>query len=106
MRMSDTVTVKESSETMRGPEAEETSSAPGVDRLGKSESREQVEPDGTKNCCDHKSDTQVTLYEKRPRRQLPISPSCPAKYTVKERIFSIKGDFPTHVSDPKGVVFV
>lgn len=72
MRMSDTVTVKETSETMRGLEAEETRSAPGGDGLRKSESREHAGPDGDENCCDDKSDTQVNgLHAKwTPRRSL------------------------------------
>ncbi|KAJ8349807.1 hypothetical protein SKAU_G00249370 [Synaphobranchus kaupii] len=44
MRMSDTVTVKETTETMRGLETEETDSTPR-DSLTKSESQEQIEPD-------------------------------------------------------------
>lgn len=72
MRMSDTVTVKETSETMRGLEAEETSSAPGGDGLGKAGRREHVEPDGDENCCEEKSETQVDLHRKR-----PLLPLCP-----------------------------
>lgn len=71
MRMSDTVTVKETSEPMRGLEAEETSSAPGGGGgLGKPESREHMEPDGDVNCCDDKSETQVNLYQE------PVLQSC------------------------------
>ncbi|KAI5628573.1 R3H domain-containing protein 1 isoform X2 [Silurus asotus] len=57
MRMSDTVTVKETSETMRGLEAEDGNSVPGGDGLSKSERREHAEPDGDENCCDDKSET-------------------------------------------------
>ncbi|XP_034160496.2 R3H domain-containing protein 1 isoform X7 [Pangasianodon hypophthalmus] len=64
MRMSDTVTVKETSETMRGLEAEESNSAPGGDGLSKSESREHVEPDGDENYCDDKSETQDEIQIK------------------------------------------
>lgn len=60
MRMSDTVNVKETSETMRGLEVEE--SAPGGNSHTKSESQEQFEPDGDENCGDDKSETQVNLY--------------------------------------------
>ncbi|XP_034160495.2 R3H domain-containing protein 1 isoform X6 [Pangasianodon hypophthalmus] len=70
MRMSDTVTVKETSETMRGLEAEESNSAPGGDGLSKSESREHVEPDGDENYCDDKSETQRQIpgqSAKRPK---------------------------------------
>ncbi|XP_058248236.1 R3H domain-containing protein 1-like isoform X2 [Hemibagrus wyckioides] len=70
MRMSDTVTVKETSETMRGLETEESNSAPGGDGLRKSESREHVEPNGDENCCDDKSETQRQIpgqSAKRPK---------------------------------------
>lgn len=70
MRMSDTVTVKETSETMRGLETEESGSAPAGDGIGKSESREHVEPNGDENCCDDKSETQVKSYEKSTPRPL------------------------------------
>ncbi|XP_022523639.1 R3H domain-containing protein 1 isoform X6 [Astyanax mexicanus] len=62
MRMSDTVNVKETSETMRGLEVEESHSTPGSNNLSKSESREQIEPDGDENCCDDRSE---------PQRQIP-----------------------------------
>ncbi|GAA6090694.1 R3H domain-containing protein 1-like isoform X1 [Tachysurus ichikawai] len=70
MRMSDTVTVKETSETMRGLETEESGSAPAGDGIGKSESREHVEPNGDENCCDDKSETQGQIpgqSAKRPK---------------------------------------
>ncbi|KAJ8255981.1 hypothetical protein COCON_G00198450 [Conger conger] len=55
MRMSDTVTVKETTETMRGLETEETDSTPR-DSLTKSESQEQIEPE--KDEGDGKSEAQ------------------------------------------------
>ncbi|KAF7709909.1 hypothetical protein HF521_016759 [Silurus meridionalis] len=64
MRMSDTVTVKETSETMRGLEAEDGNSVPGGDGLSKSERREHVEPDGDENCCDDKSETKDEIQIK------------------------------------------
>ncbi|XP_066543004.1 R3H domain-containing protein 1-like isoform X8 [Hoplias malabaricus] len=64
MRMSDTVNVKETSETMRGLEVEESNSTPGGSSLTKSESREQMEPDGDENCCDDKSETQDEIQIK------------------------------------------
>ncbi|XP_036427113.1 R3H domain-containing protein 1-like isoform X8 [Colossoma macropomum] len=64
MRMSDTVNVKETSETMRGLEVEESNSTPGGNSLTKSESREQIEPDGDENCCDDKSETQDEIQIK------------------------------------------
>ncbi|XP_066542997.1 R3H domain-containing protein 1-like isoform X1 [Hoplias malabaricus] len=70
MRMSDTVNVKETSETMRGLEVEESNSTPGGSSLTKSESREQMEPDGDENCCDDKSETQRQIpgqSTKRPK---------------------------------------
>ncbi|XP_036427086.1 R3H domain-containing protein 1-like isoform X5 [Colossoma macropomum] len=70
MRMSDTVNVKETSETMRGLEVEESNSTPGGNSLTKSESREQIEPDGDENCCDDKSETQRQIpgqSAKRPK---------------------------------------
>ncbi|XP_062861529.1 R3H domain-containing protein 1-like isoform X2 [Trichomycterus rosablanca] len=62
MRMSDTVTVKETSETMRGLEVEPPISATGGDGLSMSESREHVEAKEDKNCCDDASE---------PQRQIP-----------------------------------
>lgn len=86
MRMSDTVTVHETSETMRGLEAEESSSAPGGDGLDKSESREHVEPNGEENCYDEKSETQVGLYEERYTKFLPSA------LTMQEWIFALDGE--------------
>ncbi|XP_022523640.1 R3H domain-containing protein 1 isoform X7 [Astyanax mexicanus] len=64
MRMSDTVNVKETSETMRGLEVEESHSTPGSNNLSKSESREQIEPDGDENCCDDRSEPQDEIQIK------------------------------------------
>ncbi|XP_058248237.1 R3H domain-containing protein 1-like isoform X3 [Hemibagrus wyckioides] len=61
---------RETSETMRGLETEESNSAPGGDGLRKSESREHVEPNGDENCCDDKSETQRQIpgqSAKRPK---------------------------------------
>ncbi|XP_036397188.1 R3H domain-containing protein 1-like isoform X1 [Megalops cyprinoides] len=57
MRMSDTVTVKETTETMRGLETEAGDSTPG-DSLTKSESQDQTEPEKEEGCCDSKNQVQ------------------------------------------------
>ncbi|XP_015213848.1 R3H domain-containing protein 1 isoform X11 [Lepisosteus oculatus] len=57
MRMSDTVTVKETTETIRGSEVEENDSTLG-DSLTKSESQEQIEPEKDESCCDNKNESQ------------------------------------------------
>ncbi|KAK1166022.1 R3H domain-containing protein 1-like [Acipenser oxyrinchus oxyrinchus] len=57
MRMSDTVTVKENTETMRGSEAEENDPTP-ADGLTKSESQEQTEPEKDESCSDNKDESQ------------------------------------------------
>ena len=49
MRMSDTVNVKETSETMRGLEGEESNATPGGHSRPKSESRERMEADGDRS---------------------------------------------------------
>uniref|UniRef100_A0A8B9KAP2 R3H domain containing 1 n=1 Tax=Astyanax mexicanus TaxID=7994 RepID=A0A8B9KAP2_ASTMX len=75
MRMSDTVNVKETSETMRGLEVEESHSTPGSNNLSKSESREQIEPDGDENCCDDRSEPQRQIPgqgAKRPKDEIQI----------------------------------
>ncbi|XP_076854428.1 LOW QUALITY PROTEIN: R3H domain-containing protein 1-like [Brachyhypopomus gauderio] len=56
MRMSETLAVKDTSETMRGLEAEERRSPPEGHSL--TETREQIEPDGDENGCHAKSDPQ------------------------------------------------
>ncbi|XP_061082049.1 R3H domain-containing protein 1 isoform X3 [Conger conger] len=65
MRMSDTVTVKETTETMRGLETEETDSTPR-DSLTKSESQEQIEPE--KDEGDGKSEAQRQTSGQMPKR--------------------------------------
>ncbi|KAJ8415038.1 hypothetical protein AAFF_G00007360 [Aldrovandia affinis] len=60
MRMSDTVTVKETPETMRGLEAEESDSTQG-DSLTKSESQEQIEPVKDGGGCDGKNEAQQQM---------------------------------------------
>ncbi|XP_015213839.1 R3H domain-containing protein 1 isoform X3 [Lepisosteus oculatus] len=60
MRMSDTVTVKETTETIRGSEVEENDSTLG-DSLTKSESQEQIEPEKDESCCDNKNESQRHL---------------------------------------------
>ncbi|XP_030642176.1 R3H domain-containing protein 1 [Chanos chanos] len=70
MRMSDTVTVKETSENMRGLVVEDSSTTPGVDSPLKSESCQQTEPDRDENCCDNKNDMQRQIpgqTAKRPK---------------------------------------
>ncbi|XP_066543682.1 R3H domain-containing protein 1 isoform X3 [Amia ocellicauda] len=57
MRMSDTVTVKETTETMRGSEVEEHDSTLG-DSLTKSEIQEQIEPEKDESYCDNKNESQ------------------------------------------------
>ena len=73
MRMSDPVTVKETSDTMRGLEMEESPPAPSSedgpapsseDGPAKIDSRKrdtppQPEPDRDESCCQDKNDTQV-----------------------------------------------
>ncbi|XP_058888369.1 R3H domain-containing protein 1-like isoform X13 [Acipenser ruthenus] len=60
MRMSDTVTVKENTKTMRGSEAEENDPTP-ADSLTKSESQEQIEPEKDESCSDNKEESQDTI---------------------------------------------
>ncbi|XP_058889838.1 R3H domain-containing protein 1-like isoform X4 [Acipenser ruthenus] len=57
MRMSDTVTVKENTETMRGSEEEENDPTP-ADGMTKSESLEQTEPEKDESCSDNKEESQ------------------------------------------------
>ncbi|MGH0142106.1 UNVERIFIED_CONTAM: hypothetical protein FKN15_041280 [Acipenser sinensis] len=56
--MSDTVTVKENTETMRGSEAEENDPTP-ADGMTKSESLEQTEPEKDESCSDNKDESQT-----------------------------------------------
>ncbi|XP_041119810.1 R3H domain-containing protein 1-like isoform X5 [Polyodon spathula] len=60
MRMSDTVTVKENTETMRGSEAEENDLTP-ADSLTKSESQDQIEPEKDESYSDNKDESQDTI---------------------------------------------
>lgn len=92
MRMSDTVTVNETSETMRGLETEESSSAPGDDCLSKPESREHVEPNGEENCYDEKSEAQVQSYETCTPRSDNIGMNLPhvKKYVLSSTLFKYK----------------
>ncbi|XP_041118099.1 R3H domain-containing protein 1-like isoform X2 [Polyodon spathula] len=57
MRMSNTVTVKENTATMRGSEAEKNDPIP-ADSLTKSESQEQIEPEKDESCIDNKDESQ------------------------------------------------
>ncbi|XP_033868913.1 R3H domain-containing protein 1-like isoform X3 [Acipenser ruthenus] len=71
MRMSDTVTVKENTKTMRGSEAEENDPTP-ADSLTKSESQEQIEPEKDESCSDNKEESQRQIQSlgqtgKRPK---------------------------------------
>ncbi|XP_041118107.1 R3H domain-containing protein 1-like isoform X10 [Polyodon spathula] len=60
MRMSNTVTVKENTATMRGSEAEKNDPIP-ADSLTKSESQEQIEPEKDESCIDNKDESQDTI---------------------------------------------
>ncbi|XP_041119815.1 R3H domain-containing protein 1-like isoform X10 [Polyodon spathula] len=71
MRMSDTVTVKENTETMRGSEAEENDLTP-ADSLTKSESQDQIEPEKDESYSDNKDESQRQMQSlgqtgKRPK---------------------------------------
>ncbi|KAK1165782.1 R3H domain-containing protein 1-like isoform X2 [Acipenser oxyrinchus oxyrinchus] len=71
MRMSDTVTVKENTKTMRGSEAEENDPTP-ADSMTKSESQEQIEPEKNESYSDNKEESQRQIQSlgqtgKRPK---------------------------------------
>ncbi|KAK1797638.1 hypothetical protein P4O66_008001 [Electrophorus voltai] len=72
----------DTSETMRGLEAEESRSTPRANSLTESESREQTEPDGEENCCDDKSETQEL------RQQAAISEGCVTSRVAGKPSFS------------------
>ncbi|XP_041119808.1 R3H domain-containing protein 1-like isoform X3 [Polyodon spathula] len=76
MRMSDTVTVKENTETMRGSEAEENDLTP-ADSLTKSESQDQIEPEKDESYSDNKDESQRQMQSlgqtgKRPKDTIQI----------------------------------
>ncbi|XP_066543687.1 R3H domain-containing protein 1 isoform X8 [Amia ocellicauda] len=75
MRMSDTVTVKETTETMRGSEVEEHDSTLG-DSLTKSEIQEQIEPEKDESYCDNKNESQdkiqIQFTQSFDKEDLPI----------------------------------
>uniref|UniRef100_A0A8C3HB63 Uncharacterized protein n=1 Tax=Chrysemys picta bellii TaxID=8478 RepID=A0A8C3HB63_CHRPI len=58
MRMSDTVTLKDETDTMNGSEAEFKDATP-VENLIKSRSHEQIEVEKDESCTDNKNDMPV-----------------------------------------------